>query len=397
MPDSLPSIRRSLIRLADALGGALERDPALRASARDLLRQLLTEEEGTTVALEPGQARGASPQRSRQSDEQGGSRRPLSDHATKSQLEELSARLSAPTEPQTGPAPSRRRVEAHPRWILERCRLKQRACGLAAELDEIFQKEGELRPHENFQVLIGEAKTLPDCYLWMLRSEIRGKVAPEQWLLLGHCYENLADAIQLAHGLVESGTAADHELQEGLSLAAEAQRAVRQAVVDCIQGGKNLEDSDQLAAYRWILHQCESLRVFVPRYMKIDDLADPREWADLQERIQERRSRPEEIQEKRRELAKGLSKVRYESQRLAEASPDEAEERVEKIAGVVEELVKGGLSFTDSRLRDLLSPIMDRLIAVTEKRENGFSQLLREMVSSSSHLERERGDKVRRQ
>ncbi len=393
MPDSPDSIRKALVRFADALGEAIERDGTLLAAARDLVRTLggdgdppASDAAAREFAPLPDQGRsmGAALAEEREGEK---------DLATQGELEELSAVLSSKpdvaAEASASVPASRRRAESSPRIIADRCRLKQRACDLAAELDETLETEGELRPHEDFQSLIGQAKALPDCYLWMLRTETRGWIAPEHWRLLGRCFGNLAQAIELADALVEAGNDRGGEIQGGLTLAAEAQRAVRQAVVSCVPPGRNFEDSDQLAAYRWISRQCETLRIFVARYMKIDDLADPRDWRDLQGRIHQLGARREEASEKQRGLKKLFGKIRYESQRLVDASLSEVEQRVEKIAQAVHELVGEGVAPSDTRLRDLLLPVFEILLDSTEMPYEGFLLALREMDRYLARREQE--------
>jgi hypothetical protein len=143
--------------------------------------------------------------------------------------------------------------------------------------------------------------------------------------------------------------------------------------------GRNFEDSDQLAAYRWVAHQCDVLRVYVARHMRVDDPADPRDWADLKARIADFENRRSARTEGVRARNKHFGKIRYEAQRLLEATPAELEQRVEKIAAAADELIASGVKPSDVRLRELLLPVFDLLEETKESSREGFQLVMREM------------------
>lgn len=371
------SLRKSLVRFADLLGEALERDPELLTAFADLVREIRGGSSGEGESFEESASDEPDAEEQKSLEENA----PSPDPATADQLadfvETFPALASLSLAAAETTAPLRPRVS--PRIVAERCRLKQRACDLAVELDESFEVGGRIVPHDEFQPIIEQAKALPDCFLWMLRPETRGWIDASAWETLGRCFANLAQAMLLADAVIESDESGEAESLQALQLAAEAQRAVRQAVVPCVPRGRNFEDSDQLSAYRWIAEQCDSLRIFVPRYLKIDDLADPEGWRDLGERlaaVERRRSERTDLQRFRGKL---YGKIRYEAQRLVNAAPPEAEQRVEKISQTTAELVGLGVPPSDTKLRDLLVPVFDLLVDSPVEGDPAFQLVLREI------------------
>ncbi len=380
------NLREALVRAAVAIGDVLEREPELRAALAAVVGAWRGLPETASKAT-PAPSEAPAKATEGTSVESGENPEAVpADAATREELQELVESFSgprsesdgteAPRAAPTGPAKPKVSV----RIIAERCRLKQRACVLAAELDEHLEGGQVVVPHDDFQPLINQAKALPDCYLWMLRPEARGWIAAESWEQLGRNFENLARALALADALVEDSEQNEEEVRQALTLAAEAQRAVRQAVVPCVPPGRSFEDSDQLAAYRWVAHQCETLRIYVARYMRVDDPADPANWADLRSRITDFENLRSERTEAARARNKLFGKVRYEAQRLLDATPEECQQRIAKIAAASDELLVGGVKPSDVRLRELLLPVYEILEDADDQIDHeGFQLVLREM------------------
>jgi hypothetical protein len=372
-----PSMRGALIRLAGVVGDLVEREPELRAALSGLVAAwrapVLSEPE-------PAPDCDGGPGESEEPGTQETETAPL-DLVTREQLEDLvgamTGRLPEGVVPSGPEIPAKPPVSA--RLIVERCRLKQRACLVAAELDENLLAGQVGVPHDRFQALINEARALPDCFLWMLRPQNRGWTELEDWKLLARAFDNLARAVALADSLVESIDRDEEQIKDALSLAAEAQRALRQAVTCCMPADRNFEDPDQLGAYRWLSRQCETLRIFVTRHMKVDDPADPREWAGLAARIAAVEERRSALSDRTRQVNKILGKIRYEAQRLADAPPVEVEQRVVKIARAADELVAAGIAPSERRLRDLLLPVFEILEESADSPSEGFRLVMREM------------------
>ena len=67
-----------------------------------------------------------------------------------------------------------------------------------------------------------------------------------------------------------------------MPLLAEAQSALRQS----LRRLKAPDDPDQLAAYEWVREAAARHRIFLKRFLRADDLADPEGWPDLLARIE---------------------------------------------------------------------------------------------------------------
>src|SRR5262249_25765686 len=92
------------------------------------------------------------------------------------------------------------------------------------------------------------------------------------------CFEAVADAI----GLVPSGEVRRGKIERALPLVAEAQSMLRQALQRLRAPG----EPDQLAVYQFVRDAAARHRIFVRRYMRADDPADPSGWPGLLSRIE---------------------------------------------------------------------------------------------------------------
>ena len=132
------------------------------------------------------------------------------------------------------------------------------------------------------------------------------------------------------------------------------------------------DDPDQLAAYEWVRDAAARHRVFIKRYLRADDLADPARWPDLLARIeaqgggdpQARRHRPR-IERLRRHLE-------------AIRRGGDTDRDWQEVVNAVDEMVAEGLPPSSKDLRDLLLPVIDDLPDRDDLPE-GFRLVLREI------------------
>ncbi|QDV34378.1 hypothetical protein [Tautonia plasticadhaerens] len=208
------------------------------------------------------------------------------------------------------------------------------------------------------------ADRFTDAFSW--RDDDDGTQPPDISLLddLGGCFEALAGASALAAGDGERRGA----LGRSLHLLAEAQSAVRSAT----QHLQAPDDPDQLAAYEWARDAATRHRVFIKRYLRADDLADPARWPDLLARIEAqaggdpraRRHRP-----RVKRLRRHLEAIRR---------GDDADRDWQEVVEAVDEMVAEGLPPSSKDLRDLLLPAIDDLPDRDDPPE-GFRLVLREI------------------
>ncbi|GAB4237565.1 MAG: hypothetical protein Kow00109_11560 [Acidobacteriota bacterium] len=286
------------------------------------------------------------------------------------------------------PAPEQRRVafrdsDDDPAIVMERLRLKTEASFLAAE------RERALLAGRNFETeiaprllpLIDRAKRLPNCYLWMLHPAKAPSAAPETFEDLGHCYANTAAALELASG-VEADPSADSETrQRSLELLAEAQSALRSLVSTLYTA----DDNDQLAAFHWLRNITQDRQIYVSRYMRREDPADPSLWRDLRQRIEALRlelGADSAVDKRRRKL---WGKIRHKSSLLVASEASSRD--VEILMNAVGELLETGVPPSDPDLRELLLPHLD---AFPEQAAcpQGFQRFLQEIDRFLAHQAR---------
>jgi hypothetical protein len=254
-----------------------------------------------------------------------------------------------------------------------RLRLKADAARWAAE--RISECEGGRRSRIELEqvdrAFQERARKLCDCRLWML-----GPQAPAgertTYEVAGGCYEAGAIAVHLASGLTTDGNSAAF-LTELLELVAESQSALR-ASVDRF----GLSDPDQLRMYTWLRDTTSLHRVYIPRYMRSDDPADPAQWPALVQRLADLDSRLKRTRDEQKNRRKLLNKLKFVSRQLIERTTRAGSEEWGALASVVEELVSGGVPPSQVELREALLPLVD-LLPETLEPSREFSLVLKEI------------------
>jgi hypothetical protein len=242
--------------------------------------------------------------------------------------------------------------------LLERrCRMKADGCRWAAERMRLLNEQADFRReiapldwaiHE-------QAKVIPDCRLWMNCSEAPVPTTPEDYEVVGDCFEALAEAISIVRDVLTDLSGQKSFLAVAMQLVAESQSALRAAVQQI--GGPN--DHDQIAAYAWLRATTSARRILIERYMVADDQADAGNWHDLLARIES--FRLSIVQVRRRERVKQtlLDRLSPLSDRLM--CCDESERRLlwKDAVRATDELISLGVPPSDRQLRDVLLPVID--------------------------------------
>lgn len=297
----------------------------------------------------------------------------------------LATALAALTLGQGSPVTDRASISYPERWaqggeldlslIETRCRLKTEGARWAAArrrlLAEGASYRTEIEPLD--QDIISRAKAIPECFLWMCHPTGPTPADPGQWEVIARCFETLADALSMVRRIQEEPEASRNEFERSLDLLAEAQSALRVAIgrVD------DLDDTDQLQAFNWLRAITRDRQVFIQRYMRIDDPADPDRWADLDARIETLESDVQDARRRNSRRRKALAKVRHKAS-LISADPDGAAGEWHTLIETVESLVDDGMHASNRDLRELLIPIIDDLPDVSEV-SPGFQAVLNEI------------------
>ncbi|MBX7208984.1 MAG: hypothetical protein K1X78_11760 [Verrucomicrobiaceae bacterium] len=254
-----------------------------------------------------------------------------------------------------------------------RLKLKQEAFRLALERAEA-KSNGE-NVHSTghwFRDVISQAKSLPNCYLWMCQPMHDG-VDALKWRQASICFQAMLKALVLANE-VRQLNGNRSLLERSLYLVAEAQSVVRS-----VCSGFNWTDADQEDVFHTLLNWSGDEQFYIERYMKADDLADPSNVQDLLTRISSLNEEVAKIKSDKKLRADLMSKIRYEVKSLPN-DPSQIEQRWSKIISCVDELVRSGLPASNAELRSILIDHLDDLPEIFELPE-GFKGFIRAVDS----------------
>lgn len=205
--------------------------------------------------------------------------------------------------------------------------------------------------------IIERAKGLPDCFLWTNHPSGPSPSDVGLFNQLAGCFETLADAIELVRGLLNDPSSLDEYLDESLLLLSEAQSALREAV----QAVGYNHDRDQLRAYNWLRGATWQRRIYISRFMKIDDPADPAGWPDLSNRISNLQNKLDEARQQAKRKQSAIKRIRYHLN-LVQGDPGRDHTHDwDVVIKTIEELVQGGMPASNVEIREMLLPVIDRL------------------------------------
>jgi len=252
--------------------------------------------------------------------------------------------------------------------IQARLKIKQDAIGQALERGEA-KLRGEEVPSTGqwYFNVISQAKALPNCYLWMCQARHEG-VSPEVWRQTATAFRVLGRVLSLT-AEIQKSDAGRHFFEKSLVLLAEAQSSLRKACMSF-----DFEDGDQVDVYLHILGWSAAEQVYIARYMKADDLADPKQCHDLLGRIDSLAQDFAKLTADKKTRSNLLGKIRYELKMLAN-NPQDQLPHWTKIIDSVDHLVTAGLAPNNAELRTLLIPHLDSLPA-TDSVPDGFQKFL---------------------
>ncbi|MCA9312500.1 MAG: hypothetical protein KDA21_14900 [Phycisphaerales bacterium] len=240
--------------------------------------------------------------------------------------------------------------------VIQRCELKVESCRWARERRQRITGGADfdslIKPTDSD--LLERGRALDDCWLWALDPYSSLPDDSEIDDIAGS-FENLAAIVTIVRDLVADDRLAEAHRDEAYELLAEAQSSVRIAM----EGNCNKPDVDQMDTFGWLKVRTFEDRVFVPRYMKLSDPADPHNWADLADRIKALADRVGDQKRSARERRNLLGKVRYTVDRMGDWGAEGRVRQWQTLYDTVERLVELGVRPSSRELRDLLLPIID--------------------------------------
>jgi hypothetical protein len=255
--------------------------------------------------------------------------------------------------------------------IERRCRLKAEAARWAAQrqrrMAEGASFEDEIQPKDSEIIQKGkEAGT----FLWM--NNPAGPCSADPRLLedVASGFDATGSAITLVRSVMNESQPDNDDFTEALMLLAEAQCMLRTAVD--ASGGT---DREQASVYEWLRRETYQRQVFIPKFMRLADTADPNGVADLSKRIDELDGRLEKHRSLVKKRQSEFGKLRYH-QKLIINGGDSAY-NWPRIFSAVGELVAMGVPPSSIDLRAGVLPIIDSL--PDEEPPESFKLVLREV------------------
>jgi hypothetical protein len=262
--------------------------------------------------------------------------------------------------------------------IAERCRLKAEGVRWAVERDELLRDGADfsfdVRPGD--QDIIGRARELPNCFLWMNqpRSDIWSR--SDNYLLLADCFETLAECVEaiLATTDVEDRS----HFMAAIEMMAEGQSALRTAVSRV----ESHPDSDQQMIYYWLRNRANEDRFYISRFMKISDPADPSRNDDVHDRAFELLEAIIPERHLATQIERGMAKARRHVERIAAGEDVSEEYDWSRAAESIEAVIECGIACDCDELVDLISPYAEQLAG--QAWPQGFQDLLAAALRQAS-------------
>ena len=261
--------------------------------------------------------------------------------------------------------------------IAGRCSVKANGCTWASERLQLQVSGADHRTEiAPYDVAIIEQGKQHEVGLWMNFPSAPVPNDPTEYDTLAGCYETLANAVHLMSLVESSDSARSSHLPAAMALMAEAQSMLRAGVQNI--GGPN--DSEQTAAFWWLRQRAEETKVYIERFMRVEDQADPEQWHRLLAEVSEVEEHVEQTIKREKIQRKLLSKLKYKLQQL-----ETSDDKQDQLAGVdrtVNELVNNGLPPSSVELRELVSPHRATINAF-ESKSTGLSLTLREISGNT--------------
>ena len=234
------------------------------------------------------------------------------------------------------------------RWRIERERM------VAEGVD--FQ--AEVRPREiEWRERVAEAPGQP--WVWAISANLR--VPPDETMhRLAKLYDALADAVEFVSSMLSASTPLeDHPpLAPALHLLAEIQSALR------VELDRSIDkwDADQQDVYYWLRHLTAEQQIYINRFMRMDDPADPGAAGSMRDRLAELRGSWDRAASDRKQRHERLGKLRYHAKRLRSARGEGDADDWEALLEAVDDIVESKDEQPSSKvMRKHLLPLVDRL------------------------------------
>jgi hypothetical protein len=244
--------------------------------------------------------------------------------------------------------------------IEKRCLLKAEGARWARARQERLRAGAdfytEIDPQD--RAIISRAKALPDCFLWMCHRD--GPAPADLGLYddLAGCFETAALSLSMLRNVLANAADDREALEIALDLTAEAQSSIRGGI-----GAMNGDtDEDQFKIYSWLRATAADEQILIRRYMRRDDVADPKGWQALQERIKDFDERVKKVKNRDKRQRGLFNRIQYHHKRIQADPKGDHEHDWQKIVETVDELVADGLPPSNRELREVMLPLAEPLV-----------------------------------
>jgi hypothetical protein len=253
--------------------------------------------------------------------------------------------------------------------IEARCRWKGEAARWAVER-LLRGREGDDRPNSDAPVdpkITEWADKLTDCFYWAKASESSQQNDLSLLEQAAGCFESLAEGLSSVRTALERNQGAKI-FERMLPLVAEAQSGLRVVLKRLCAS----DDPDQLEVFEWVKATAARHRVYLKRFMRADDAAEPAGWSDLLTRIEAATTSGQLSRQQTSEL----ERIREHAKRIEAA--EDTEKEWQAVIQIVDGLVADGVAPSNREIRDALLNVIDDL-PDRDELPRGFRLVLREI------------------
>jgi hypothetical protein len=135
-------------------------------------------------------------------------------------------------------------------------------------------------------------------------------------------------------------------------------------------------DYDQTRVFHWLRGASAGHQVYIHRFMRIDDAADPTGAADLRDRIEQVDALLEAARQREKQRQSAIKTIRYHLKRMGADRGEDHRHDWARIIEAVEPLIADGVPPSNTELRDLLLPALETMPDLGEV-PIGFGLVLR--------------------
>lgn len=218
----------------------------------------------------------------------------------------------------------------------------------------------EIQPND--QSLVHRAKSLSNCYMWMNDPFGPRLTDQHQMETLAGCFETLSEAVSLVKEVMPDRHKQPDLVKQALTYMAQSQSALRMIVRQVY----DRDDQDQMESYQWLRRITQVERIYLSRYMRLDDPADPNDWVMIHEAVNRIVQQLDETRQTNTEIKKQIRKLAYETSQIAHLPADLALPRWEIVFTTIEDLLDLGMSPSHP---DMINPLLHIAPSIPEEVE----------------------------